>query len=95
MLLYLFLLHISNGPLIDVSLCQFIRIMFPKQLIAMKIGHERFMNELEERLNNFAWQGVLGDVFTKLGNSYHVSFLKSFINILLSVIFLITLRNAL
>lgn len=49
------------------------KAMFPKQLLAMKSGHEKFMNELEERLNNWKWQGVLGDIFTKLGNSYHVS----------------------
>ena len=49
------------------------KAMFPKQLLAMKNGHEKFMNELEERLNNWKWQGVLGDIFTKLGNSYHVS----------------------
>lgn len=50
-----------------------IKTMFPKQLLAMKHGHERFMNELDERLNNWKWQGVLGDIFAKLGNSYHVS----------------------
>jgi hypothetical protein len=50
-----------------------IRTMFPKQLLAMKNGHEKFMNELDERLNNWKWQGVLGDIFAKLGNSYHVS----------------------
>lgn len=49
------------------------KTMFPKQLLAMKSGHEKFMNELEERLNNWKRQGVLGDIFTKLGNSYHVS----------------------
>ena len=49
------------------------KTMFPKQLLAMKSGHEKFMNELEERLNNWKWQGILGDIFTKLGSSYHVS----------------------
>ncbi|XP_028395900.1 rhoGEF domain-containing protein gxcJ-like isoform X2 [Dendronephthya gigantea] len=52
-----------------------IKTMFPKQLLAMKHGHERFMNELDERLNNWKWQGVLGDIFAKLGNSYHVDFM--------------------
>jgi hypothetical protein len=49
-----------------------IRTMFPKQLVAMKNGHEKFMNELDERLKNWNWEGVLGDIFTRLGNSYHV-----------------------
>lgn len=47
--------------------------MFPKQLLEMKLGHEKFMNELDERLKNWKWQGVLGDIIAKLGNSYHVS----------------------
>lgn len=48
--------------------------MFPKQLVqAIKSGHVHFMNELSERLNNWKWQGFLGDIFAKLGNSYHVS----------------------
>ncbi len=60
-----------------------LKTMFPKQLLAMKNGHEKFMNELDERLNNWQWECVLGDIFTKLGNSYHVSgmwlFLRLFV----------------
>ena len=47
--------------------------MFPKQLDAMKSGHEKFMKELDDRLNNWKCEGVLGDIFTRFGNSYHVS----------------------
>ena len=63
--------------------------MFPKQLVqAIKSGHVHFMNELSERLNNWKWQGFLGDIFAKLGNSYHVSemfsqkqkFIKYYVN---------------
>ena len=50
-----------------------IRTMFPKQLDAMKSGHEKFMKELDDRLNNWKCEGVLGDIFTRFGNSYHVS----------------------
>lgn len=65
-----------------------IRTMFPKQLLAMKNGHEKFMNELDERLNNWKWQGVLGDIFAKLGNSYHVCVKACFVYVCVIVCFL-------
>lgn len=31
------------------------------------------MKDLEERLQNWKLQGIVGDIFTKLSGSYHVS----------------------
>lgn len=36
-------------------------------------SHTHFMKDLEERLQNWKLQGIVGDIFTKLSGSYHVS----------------------
>ena len=36
-------------------------------------SHTHFMKDLEDRLQNWKLQGIVGDIFTKLSGSYHVS----------------------
>ena len=36
-------------------------------------SHTHFMKDLEDRLQNWKLQGIVGDIFTKLSGCYHVS----------------------
>ena len=47
-------------------------ILFPKELEHIRLSHTLFMKDLEERIQNWKLQGIVGDIFTKLSSSYHV-----------------------
>ena len=48
-------------------------VLFPEELEQILKSHTLFMKDLEERLQNWKLQGIVGDIFTKLSGSYHVS----------------------
>ena len=48
-------------------------VLFPGELVHILTSHTHFMKDLEERLQNWKLQGIVGDIFTKLSGSYHVS----------------------
>lgn len=48
-------------------------VLFPGELVHILTSHTHFMKDLEERLQNWKLQGIVGDIFTKLSASYHVS----------------------
>lgn len=47
-------------------------MLFPGELVHILTSHTHFMKDLEERLQNWKLQGIVGDIFTKLSGSYHV-----------------------
>lgn len=51
----------------------FSSVLFPKELDQIFESHTHFMKDLEMRLQNWKLQGIVGDIFTKLSSSYHVS----------------------
>ena len=51
----------------------FFSVLFPGELEQIHKSHTHFMKDLEERLQNWKLQGIVGDIFTKLSGSYHVS----------------------
>ena len=51
----------------------FSSVLFPKELDQIFESHTHFMKDLEMRLQNGKLQGIVGDIFTKLSSSYHVS----------------------
>ncbi|XP_065661619.1 uncharacterized protein LOC100214995 isoform X2 [Hydra vulgaris] len=40
--------------------------LFPTQLNQILISHTFFMHELQDRMNNVNWRGIIGDIFAKM-----------------------------
>ena len=40
--------------------------LFPSHLQDIKESHSLFMSDLEERMNNEDWRGIIGDIFAKM-----------------------------
>lgn len=59
--------------IVFLSLFRFFSVLFPGELEQIHKSHTHFMKDLEERLQNWKLQGIVGDIFTKLSGSYHVS----------------------
>ncbi|XP_078349665.1 uncharacterized protein LOC144634547 isoform X3 [Oculina patagonica] len=57
-----------------------IDILFPGELVHILTSHTHFMKDLEERLQNWKLQGIVGDIFTKLSGSYHIDVLRIYSN---------------
>lgn len=72
-------------------------VLFPGELVHILKSHTHFMKDLEERLQNWKMQGIVGDIFTKLSGSYHVSkklrVSKYAFNITLALFFHHTMRS--
>ncbi|XP_020619624.1 rho guanine nucleotide exchange factor 10-like isoform X2 [Orbicella faveolata] len=57
-----------------------IDVLFPGELVHILTSHTHFMKDLEERLQNWKLQGIVGDIFTKLSGSYHIDVLRIYSN---------------
>jgi len=57
-----------------------IDVLFPEELEQILKSHTLFMKDLEERLQNWKLQGIVGDIFTKLSGSYHIDVLRIYSN---------------
>ncbi|XP_032226657.2 uncharacterized protein LOC116609934 isoform X3 [Nematostella vectensis] len=57
-----------------------IDVIFPKELDHIRESHTLFMNELEDRIQNWRQYGIVGDIFTKLSSSYHINVLMIYSN---------------
>ncbi|XP_068728544.1 uncharacterized protein [Montipora capricornis] len=55
-------------------------VLFPEELGQILESHTLFMKDLEARLQNWKFQGIVGDIFTKLSSSYHVDVLRIYSN---------------
>ena len=55
---------------VNLVLCS---VIFPNELGLIRDSHTLFMKELDDRIRNWKQYGIVGDIFTKLSSSYHVS----------------------
>ena len=64
---------LTESGLVDTYICVIDSVMFPPSLSIIYEQHCKFLQTLEDRLVNWQWQCVLGDVFARFSDTTEVS----------------------